>query len=284
MARFRAGQGQGHHGRRAALDGHVAGRAHEPPITRPVTRWSRRCCRARTRSTRSRSSRAAWRSASPSSCRRTTATPIRSDYLKTRLAMMLGGRVAEEIDLRPDDDRRRQRHREGDRARAQDGLRVGHEQGTRADDLRQAGGAGLPRPRLGHQKDYSEHTAVEIDREIRRIIDDAYQKARQLLSDHICSAPRDRGTAARKRSPGRRRGRSGGSRVSRGTSRYLRRSLPPQVRPRVRTSKPAPKISKLRNRPPFPGCRPSPCWSSIWRVPLCARRARWKLANAARIR
>jgi len=29
------------------------------------------------------------------------------------------------------------------------------------------------------------HTALEIDREVRRIIDDAYQKARQLLSDHL---------------------------------------------------------------------------------------------------
>ena len=37
---------------------------------------------------------------------------------------------------------------------------------------------------IAHHKDYSEHTAIEIDREVRRIIDDAYQKARQLLSDH----------------------------------------------------------------------------------------------------
>ena len=38
---------------------------------------------------------------------------------------------------------------------------------------------------LGHQKDYSEHTAVEIDREVRRIIDEAYQQARSLLSEHV---------------------------------------------------------------------------------------------------
>jgi len=36
---------------------------------------------------------------------------------------------------------------------------------------------------IAHHKDYSEHTAIEIDREVRRIIDDAYQKARQLLTD-----------------------------------------------------------------------------------------------------
>src|SRR3984893_3933220 len=38
---------------------------------------------------------------------------------------------------------------------------------------------------IGHQKDYSEHTAVEIDREVRRIIEEAYQQARSLLSEHV---------------------------------------------------------------------------------------------------
>src|SRR5208337_2450138 len=38
---------------------------------------------------------------------------------------------------------------------------------------------------ISHHKDYSEQTALEIDREVRRIIDDSYQKARQLLSDHL---------------------------------------------------------------------------------------------------
>jgi cell division protease FtsH len=38
---------------------------------------------------------------------------------------------------------------------------------------------------ISHHKDYSEQTALEIDREVRKIIDDSYQKARQLLSDHL---------------------------------------------------------------------------------------------------
>ncbi len=38
---------------------------------------------------------------------------------------------------------------------------------------------------LGHSKDYSEHTAVEIDREVRRLVDQAYTTARKLLSDHV---------------------------------------------------------------------------------------------------
>ena len=48
---------------------------------------------------------------------------------------------------RPHDDRRRQRHREGDGPRAQDGLRVGHER-ARPAHVRQARGRDLPRPRL----------------------------------------------------------------------------------------------------------------------------------------
>ena len=38
---------------------------------------------------------------------------------------------------------------------------------------------------IAHTKDYSEHTAVEIDREVRRMVDDAYHKARSLLSEHL---------------------------------------------------------------------------------------------------
>jgi cell division protease FtsH len=37
---------------------------------------------------------------------------------------------------------------------------------------------------ITHAKDYSEHTAIEIDREVRRIVDEAYQKARALLTGH----------------------------------------------------------------------------------------------------
>lgn len=38
---------------------------------------------------------------------------------------------------------------------------------------------------IAHQRDYSEHTAIEIDREVRRILDEAYQNARKLLTDHL---------------------------------------------------------------------------------------------------
>ena len=49
------------------------------------------------------------------------------EYLDATITVMMGGRIAEEEIPRTHDDRRRQRHREGHRARPQDGLRVGHE-------------------------------------------------------------------------------------------------------------------------------------------------------------
>ncbi len=35
------------------------------------------------------------------------------------------------------------------------------------------------------RRNYSEQVAAEIDREVRRIVDNAYEKAEQLLTDHI---------------------------------------------------------------------------------------------------
>jgi cell division protease FtsH len=34
-------------------------------------------------------------------------------------------------------------------------------------------------------KDYSEHTAVEIDREVRRLIDISYSTAKLILTDNV---------------------------------------------------------------------------------------------------
>ena len=36
---------------------------------------------------------------------------------------------------------------------------------------------------LGHQRDFSEQTALDIDMEVRRIVDENYQRARLILSD-----------------------------------------------------------------------------------------------------
>ena len=61
---LRVRQGQGPDGRRAQVDDrHRRREAASRPCTRPATRCSPCCCRTPTRFTRSRSSRAAWRSA-----------------------------------------------------------------------------------------------------------------------------------------------------------------------------------------------------------------------------
>ena len=38
---------------------------------------------------------------------------------------------------------------------------------------------------FGHEADYSEEIAREIDDEIRRIVEDAHERARKVLTDHI---------------------------------------------------------------------------------------------------
>ncbi len=107
------------------------------------------------------------------------------DYLMTQLATMFGGRVAEE-------------------------LIFGHMTTGAGDDIEKAtelarkmvcqwgmsqelGPMTFGRREeqvflgrdIAHHKDYSEHTAIEIDREVRRIVDDAYQRARKLLSENL---------------------------------------------------------------------------------------------------
>ena len=37
---------------------------------------------------------------------------------------------------------------------------------------------------FGHQRDYSEQVAYEIDQEIKRIVDERYELAKQLLSEN----------------------------------------------------------------------------------------------------
>ncbi|MDO8434824.1 MAG: ATP-dependent zinc metalloprotease FtsH [Candidatus Binatus sp.] len=107
------------------------------------------------------------------------------DYLMTRLAMMFGGRVAEELifghmttgagdDIEKATELSRKMVCEWGMSKELGPMTFGkHEEQVF-----------LGRDFAQH-KDYSEHTAVEIDREIRKIVEDAYQKARQILSDHL---------------------------------------------------------------------------------------------------
>ena len=66
------------------------------------------------------------------------------EYIVDSLVVRLGGRVAEELDLRPPVDRRRERPRRQHRARPQDGARVGHVRPRRPDGVGLAG-RGVPR-------------------------------------------------------------------------------------------------------------------------------------------
>ena len=107
------------------------------------------------------------------------------DYLVTRLAVMFGGRTAEELvfgqmttgagdDIEKATELARKMVCEWGMSKELGPMTFGRreEQVFLGRDI-------------AHHKDYSEHTALEIDREVRRIIDDSYHKARQLLSDHL---------------------------------------------------------------------------------------------------
>src|SRR5580658_1576477 len=107
------------------------------------------------------------------------------EYLMTRLSMMFGGRAAEELvfdhmttgagdDIEKATELARKMVCEWGMSKELGPMTFGRreEQVFLGRDI-------------AHHKDYSEHTAVEIDREVRRVIDDAYQKARGLLSDRL---------------------------------------------------------------------------------------------------
>ena len=66
------------------------------------------------------------------------------EQLEARIAVCMGGRIAEEMTFVADHHRRPERHRAGDRDGPQDDLRVGHERGPRPPHLRQEGGGHLP--------------------------------------------------------------------------------------------------------------------------------------------
>jgi cell division protease FtsH len=107
------------------------------------------------------------------------------DYLMTRLSMMFGGRVAEELvfdhmttgagdDIEKATELARKMVCEWGMSKELGPMTFGRreEQVFLGRDI-------------AHSKDYSEHTAVEIDREVRRIVDEAYQRARGLLVDNM---------------------------------------------------------------------------------------------------
>jgi cell division protease FtsH len=109
------------------------------------------------------------------------------EYLMTRLAMMFGGRTAEELvfghmttgagdDIEKATELSRKMVCEFGMSRELGPMTFG-----RKDDQVFLG------KDLYHQRDYSEHTAIEIDREVRRMIQEAYDTARSLLGENIAA-------------------------------------------------------------------------------------------------
>ncbi|HVA68898.1 MAG TPA: ATP-dependent zinc metalloprotease FtsH [Candidatus Binataceae bacterium] len=107
------------------------------------------------------------------------------DYLMTQLATMFGGRVAEELVFS-----QMTTGAGDDIEKATELARKMVCQWGMSSELgpmtfgRREEQVFLGRDIANH-KDYSEHTAVEIDREVRRFVDDAYNLARRLLSENM---------------------------------------------------------------------------------------------------
>jgi cell division protease FtsH len=106
------------------------------------------------------------------------------DYLLDEVAILMGGRVAEEIAFNMnttgasnDIERATLIAR---RMICEWGMseKMGPVSFGRRDDAPFLG------RELGHQRDFSEQTALDIDVEVRRIVDENYQRARNLLSEH----------------------------------------------------------------------------------------------------
>jgi cell division protease FtsH len=106
------------------------------------------------------------------------------DYLVDSIAILMGGRVAEEISFNMNTT-----GAANDIERAtQIARRMVCEWGMSKKMGPVSFGRREEQPflgrEIGHQRDFSEQTALNIDREVRRIVDENYQRARDLLAEH----------------------------------------------------------------------------------------------------
>ena len=146
-------------------------------ITRLATRSWRRCFPMPIPCTRSRSFRAAARSASRCSCRRRIATRIRKPFIETQIAILMGGRIAEELFLR-----QMTSGASNDIERATELARkMVCELG-----MSPLGPLHYRRPSSAFDTDaraagFSEETARRVDEEIRTLVMRGYETARQII-------------------------------------------------------------------------------------------------------
>jgi cell division protease FtsH len=105
-------------------------------------------------------------------------------YMRDRLAVMMGGRVAERVVLDTTTSGAEDDLKQATRLARKMVLNWG--MGKELGPL--AFGGDSENVFLGQEiaqrRDYSEETAREIDKEVRRILEDAYDRAHQALSDH----------------------------------------------------------------------------------------------------
>ena len=131
-----------------------------------------------TRCTRSRSSAAAWRSATRLAADRGHVPDARKASCMRPLAMTLGGRTAEEIVFgefttgAANDLEKVTAHGQAH------GHALGHEREARPAHVRPRPRPAVPGPRFRSEPDYSDEIAREIDDEIRRIVEEAHERAR----------------------------------------------------------------------------------------------------------
>ena len=139
--------------------------------------------------------------------------PLEDRYLMTRSDLLQPARGAARRPHRRGDrarrdlDRRAERSAARHRHRARDGHRVRHERRARRDQLRrQQARRGSSTSRMPQERGlYAEETAQKIDAEIKRILTDAHDTARRILTDHRDKLEIGHAPAARGRGDGRRR-------------------------------------------------------------------------------
>ncbi len=117
--------------------------------------------------------------------------PTEDRYLQTRgdllsqMAVLLGGRTAEEIVLRRDLDRRAERPDARHRHRARDGHGARHERRDRPGQSRRPRSARRSSTRRSARaRLHAEETAQLIDTEVHRLLTEADDRARNILHEH----------------------------------------------------------------------------------------------------
>jgi cell division protease FtsH len=106
------------------------------------------------------------------------------EFLQDSIAILMGGRVAEELSF---DMNTTGASNDIERA-TQIARRMVCEWGMSEKMVPVSFGRREDQPflgrELGHQRDFSEQTALNIDKEVRRIVDENYQRSRSLLTEH----------------------------------------------------------------------------------------------------